>query len=89
MPVASDLVQEKGIKRKDMKKLFGFAMTAFVLTACSDAGDERPEDVPTMIQKTPSSDPNGGNTNAFDTSTRGVQDSSTVIDYDTAARKRQ
>ena len=72
-----------------MKKIIGLALTALVFTSCGDAGDERPENMPTMMQETPSSDPNGGNTNIYDTSTRGVQDSSTVIDYDTAARKRQ
>lgn len=72
-----------------MKKILGFAIAVLVFTSCGDAGDERPENMPTMMQETPSSDPNGGNTNIYDTSTRGVQDSSTVIDYDTAARKRQ
>ncbi|MCW3074421.1 MAG: hypothetical protein JWP69_1490 [Flaviaesturariibacter sp.] len=73
-----------------MKKLLGFAITALVFAACSDAGDERPEDMKTVMQsEPPTSDPNGGNAGPYDTSTRGVQDTSTVIDYDTAARKRQ
>lgn len=72
-----------------MKKIFGFIMTAFILTACSDAGDERPEDKIDAPHDAPTSNPNHNAGGPNDNSTQGVQDTSTVIDYDTAARKRQ
>ncbi|MDB5252694.1 MAG: hypothetical protein JWP27_1863 [Flaviaesturariibacter sp.] len=74
-----------------MKKIIGIALTALVLSSCSDAGDRTDKGPYNEDQKPPSSDPNQNPATAGpkDNSTTGVQDTSTVIDYDTAARKRQ
>lgn len=73
-----------------MKKIVGFAMVALTLTACSDAGNRTVETPTNENQKAPASDPNRGNNGPTDQSTTtAVSDSSTVIDYDTAARKKQ
>ncbi|MDB5195952.1 MAG: hypothetical protein JWP88_322 [Flaviaesturariibacter sp.] len=64
-------------------------MVTMFFTACSDAGDRTVQAPSNENQKAPVSDPNRNNTGPMDKSTTGVQDSSTVIDYDTAARKKQ
>jgi hypothetical protein len=70
-----------------MKRMFGVLVIVSFLAACNGAG-ERKETAPySEDQKPPSSNPNPESTGPADNSTTGVQDTSTVIDYDTAARK--
>jgi hypothetical protein len=68
---------------KQLMILTGMAL----LTACGGAGENRPEDIPdnpsgsqTTVRTT--------DTNPMDTSTHGVQDSTTTIGYDTSARQK-
>lgn len=71
-----------------MKKYTAVFALGFILTACGpDQGENRPENMPTITQEAPTSDPNGRD-GSMDTTTSGTQDSSTVIDYDTSSKRR-
>jgi hypothetical protein len=74
-----------------MKKICAIAGLAFMIGCGPDQGENRPENMNTVEQETPSSDPNPTQQNGgMDTShNMRTQDSSTVIDYDTAAKKKQ
>ena len=69
-----------------MKILSALALVA-IFAACNGAGD-RTVDMETVTHEQPSSDPNPNNNAGRDTSASHVQDSTTVMDYDTAVRKR-
>jgi hypothetical protein len=81
--LASSLVNEK--KRMAMKYL-PVLVLVISLYACEGAGD-RTVTAPESNDEAPTSDPNSNN-NVLDTTSSGVNDSTTVVDYDTAVRKR-
>ena len=82
--LASRLVQLR--KSKAMKYILILALTVG-LTACSDTGTgNRTDDKPVLTHDQPSSNPNT-NVNTSDTTSH-VQDSTTVIDYDTSSRRK-
>jgi hypothetical protein len=69
-----------------MKKILGSAMMVFFLAACQGTGD-RTYDMKTDTSEAPT--PNVNNTEeVFDSTTTGVQDSSTTIAHDTGAVRK-
>jgi hypothetical protein len=68
-----------------MKKIIGLAIVAIIVGACSDrASGEREHQMQENTTEAPTTSTQG-TTAPYDTSTSGVQDSSTVIGYDTGA----
>jgi hypothetical protein len=84
LPNRTDHLLTKGT---DMKKIIGSALIISLLAACQGTGD-RQYDMPTDTSEAPT--PSVSNSEqVFDTSTTGVQDSSTTIAHDTSAVRRQ
>ena len=67
-----------------MKKIIGSAMIVFFLAACQGTGD-RTYDMKTDTSEAPT---NYNSEQVFDTSTTGVQDSTTTQAHDTGAVKK-
>ena len=78
-----------GANRKVMKQWIGFASLLVALSACSGAGT-RTDNTTDITNQSPASGsgPNPSANNPLDTSTGVVQDSSTVVGYDTSATSR-
>jgi hypothetical protein len=71
-----------------MKKLMGCIVLAAVFAACGDGeSGQREVEVQDNAVQQPTSDPQT-NTTAYDTSTRGTQDTSTTVGWDTSARRK-
>lgn len=71
-----------------MKKIIGLAIVAITVGACSDrASGEREHQMQDNSTEAPTASPQR-NATPYDTSTSGVQDSSTTIAYDTGAVRR-
>jgi hypothetical protein len=73
------------LKKTAMKILSALALI-IAFASCKGTGD-RTHTMETEQQEAPTQD-NNANHSAYDTSASHVQDSSTVINYDTAARKK-
>lgn len=69
-----------------MKKILGIAIVSISIAACGGAG-QREHQMQDNAVEAPTTSPQS-NTTSFDTSTSGVQDSSTTIGYDTGAVRK-
>ena len=69
-----------------MKRIVAFLLSAFILTACANQGNERNDQKQTVETEYP---PTGTDkVQGPDTSTTGVQDSSTTVGYDTSSVRK-
>lgn len=84
--MAESLGNQYWIKESIMKKILGIAMVAISIAACGGAG-QREHQMQDNAVEAPATSPQG-NTSPYDTSTTGVQDSSTTISYDTGAVRK-
>lgn len=69
-----------------MKKIFGSAIVVLLLAACQGTGD-REHTMQTNETEPPTNSVNN-NPNPYDSSTQGVQDSSTTMAHDTGAVRK-
>jgi hypothetical protein len=76
-------------KRKDriMKKFFGCAVVIATLSACGGETGQREYEMKDNAVEAPTSSPQT-NTMTMDTSTYGVQDSTTTVGWDTSAKRK-
>jgi hypothetical protein len=84
--MAKSLGKYERIKERSMKKIIGVAIVAITVAACGGAG-QREHQMQDNTVEAPTASPQT-NTTMYDTSTSGVQDSSTTIGYDTGAVRK-
>lgn len=70
-----------------MKKLFGCTIVTAALTACGGETGQREYEMKDNVVESPTTSPRT-NTMTTDTSTYGVQDSTTTVGWDTSVRRK-
>lgn len=70
----------------NMKRTIYAAIISAALLSCNGQGTEQRE-MPAISQEPPTSNPNPNTSTPYDTSTEGVQDSTTTMGYDTSSKR--